>query len=152
MCLQSYCLDVTEETEDEQLFETWLLLEYCDKGSLQDAVDRGWFHADQNGHIDSRTKPNMRAIRSAGMACMHSLQAGHCIACKACVMCVLAACLKACQATVACCVNQTVQSLSGNCCAANKSAVACQSKQLVQAFLCLALDTVVCFSVPKFWQ
>ncbi len=64
-CLQSYCLDGTEETEDEQLFETWLLLEYCDKGSLQDAVDRGWFHADQNGHIDSRTKPNMGAIRSA---------------------------------------------------------------------------------------
>ncbi|DBA86410.1 TPA: hypothetical protein ACH3X2_005630 [Trebouxia sp. C0005] len=76
--LQSYCLDVTEETEDEQLFETWLLLEYCDKGSLQDAVDRGWFHADQNGHIDSRTKPNMRAIRAtaheiaAALAYLHS--------------------------------------------------------------------------------
>lgn len=76
--LQSYCLHGTEETEDEQLFETWLLLEYCDKGSLQDAVDRGWFHADQNGHIDSRTKPNMRAIRAtaheiaAALAYLHS--------------------------------------------------------------------------------
>ncbi|KAL0020911.1 hypothetical protein WJX77_010024 [Trebouxia sp. C0004] len=76
--LQSYCLDGTEETEDEQLFETWLLLEYCDKGSLEDAVDRGCFHADQNGHIDSQTKPNMRAIRAtaheiaAALAYLHS--------------------------------------------------------------------------------
>lgn len=51
--------------EEEQLFETWLLLEYCDKGSLQDAVDRGWFHTDKHGHVDSKTKPNMHAIRSA---------------------------------------------------------------------------------------
>ena len=54
----------THDPEEEQLFETWLLLEYCDKGSLQDAVDRGFFHADEHGHVDGRAKPNMRAIRS----------------------------------------------------------------------------------------
>ena len=64
--LQSYCLEGADEAEEEeQLFETWLLLEYCDKGSLQDAVDRGWFHTDKHGHVNSKTKPNMRAIRSA---------------------------------------------------------------------------------------
>ena len=63
---QSYCVeDADEAEEEEQLFETWLLLEYCDKGSLQDAVDRGWFHTDKHGHVDSKTKSNMRAIRSA---------------------------------------------------------------------------------------
>lgn len=63
--MQSYCLDGADEAEEEeQLFETWLLLEYCDKGSLQDAVDRGWFHTNKHGHVDSKTKPNMRAIRS----------------------------------------------------------------------------------------
>ena len=113
-CLQSYCLDGTEETEEEQLFETWLLLEYCDKGSLQDAVDRGWFHADQNGHIDSRTKPNMRAIRSAGMVCMHS-PAGWPLHSLSGMCCVQVGCLKACQATVAWRANQTLQGLSGNC-------------------------------------
>ena len=62
--LQSYCLEGADDADqDEQLFETWLLLEYCDKGSLQDAVDRGWFHTDKHGHVDSKTKPNMRAIR-----------------------------------------------------------------------------------------
>ena len=61
--MQSYCLEGDEAEEEEQLFETWLLLEYCDKGSLQDAVDRGWFHTDKDGHISSKTKPNMRAIR-----------------------------------------------------------------------------------------
>lgn len=33
-------LDVVEEKEDAG--ETWLLMEFCDRGSLQDAVDRGW--------------------------------------------------------------------------------------------------------------
>ena len=63
VCLQSYCLEGADDSEEEQLFETWLLLEYCDKGSLQDAVDRGWFHTDKHGHVDSKTKPNMHAIR-----------------------------------------------------------------------------------------
>ncbi|KAL3143838.1 hypothetical protein ABBQ32_003662 [Trebouxia sp. C0010 RCD-2024] len=63
--LQSYCLEGADEAEEEeQLYETWLLLEYCDKGSLQDAVDRGWFHTDKDGHISSKTKPNMHAIRA----------------------------------------------------------------------------------------
>lgn len=48
---------------EEQLFETWLLLEYCDKGSLQNAVDQGWFRTDQHGHVNAQTKPNMKAIR-----------------------------------------------------------------------------------------
>ncbi len=48
----------THVKSEEQLFETWLLLEYCDKGSLQ-----GWFRIDQHGHVDAQTKPNMKAIR-----------------------------------------------------------------------------------------
>lgn len=56
-------LQGTEVKGEEALFETWLLLEYCDKGSLQNAVDRGWFRTDQHGHVDAQTKPNMRAIR-----------------------------------------------------------------------------------------
>ncbi len=53
----------THVKSEEQLFETWLLLEYCDKGSLQNAVDQGWFRTDQHGHVDAQTKPNMKAIR-----------------------------------------------------------------------------------------
>ena len=56
---------VTPDTKEDQLYETWLLLEYCDKGSLQSAVDRGWFHTDTHGHVNSQAKPNMQAIRSA---------------------------------------------------------------------------------------
>ena len=67
LCLQSYSIEGADQ-EEEQLFETWLLLEFCDKGSLQDAVDRGWFHTDQHGHVDARTKPNMKAIKY-GMPC-----------------------------------------------------------------------------------
>ena len=53
----------THVKSEEQLLETWLLLEYCDKGSLQNAVDQGWFRTDQHGHVDAQTKPNMKAIR-----------------------------------------------------------------------------------------
>ena len=56
-------LQGTEVKGEDALFETWLLLEYCDKGSLQNAMDRGWFRTDQHGHVDAHSKPNMRAIR-----------------------------------------------------------------------------------------
>ena len=62
---QLVCWQATAETKEDQLYETWLLLEYCDKGSLQSAVDRGWFHTDTHGHVDSQARPNMQAIRSA---------------------------------------------------------------------------------------
>jgi len=32
-----------QENGGKQFTETWLVLEYCDKGNLQDAVDRGVF-------------------------------------------------------------------------------------------------------------
>ena len=32
-----------QESGGKQFTETWLVLEYCDKGNLQDAVDRGVF-------------------------------------------------------------------------------------------------------------
>ncbi|KAL0041901.1 hypothetical protein WJX79_008318 [Trebouxia sp. C0005] len=73
----------THVKSEEQLFETWLLLEYCDKGSLQNAVDRGWFRTDQHGHVDAQTKPNMKAIRAtaleiaAALAYLHGLDLLH---------------------------------------------------------------------------
>ena len=32
-----------QESGGKQFTETWLVLEYCDRGNLQDAVDRGVF-------------------------------------------------------------------------------------------------------------
>ncbi|DBB02594.1 hypothetical protein WJX82_002554 [Trebouxia sp. C0006] len=73
----------THVKSEEQLFETWLLLEYCDKGSLQNAVDQGWFRTDQHGHVNAQTKPNMKAIRAtaleiaAALAYLHGLNLLH---------------------------------------------------------------------------
>jgi hypothetical protein len=39
--------------------DTWLVLEYCDRGSLQDAVDSGWFRDDPSSFAG---RPRMPAI------------------------------------------------------------------------------------------
>ncbi|KAK9826680.1 hypothetical protein WJX74_009614 [Apatococcus lobatus] len=41
--------------------ETWMLLEYCDKGTLQDAIKNGWFKERETLHR-VRDAPNMQAI------------------------------------------------------------------------------------------
>ncbi len=41
-----------QESCGRQFTETWLVLEYCDKGNLQDAVDRGVFNRHRPESID----------------------------------------------------------------------------------------------------
>ncbi|KAK9825995.1 hypothetical protein WJX74_003878 [Apatococcus lobatus] len=47
--------DATDKDESRDNRETWMVLEYCDKGSLQGAMDHGWLH--QKGG-----RPNMQHI------------------------------------------------------------------------------------------
>ena len=42
------------QTEGRAYQETWLLLEFCDRGSLQDAMDRGFFRAVRLGASESK--------------------------------------------------------------------------------------------------
>ena len=44
------------QTEGKAYQETWLLLEFCDRGSLQDAMDRGAFRAVRLGATDSMVR------------------------------------------------------------------------------------------------
>lgn len=46
------------------IHQTWIVLEYCDKGSLQDAVDRGWF---RTAPSQTAGPPNMCAITSTAL-------------------------------------------------------------------------------------
>lgn len=60
-----------QETCGRQFTETWLVLEYCDKGNLQDAVDRGVFNRPHRaGSMDGPNPPkhfcNVVAVR-----CVH---------------------------------------------------------------------------------
>ncbi|KAK9848830.1 hypothetical protein WJX84_001382 [Apatococcus fuscideae] len=48
-------------TRDARKTETWMLLEYCDKGTLQDAIKNGWFKERETLHR-VRDAPNMQAI------------------------------------------------------------------------------------------
>jgi PAS domain-containing protein len=63
------------KTEGRAYQETWLLLEFCDRGSLQDAMDRGFFRAVRLGASES--KADVEAILmtareiAAGMAYLH---------------------------------------------------------------------------------
>jgi PAS domain-containing protein len=64
------------KTEGKAYQETWLLLEFCDRGSLQDAMDRGAFRAVRLGASES--KADLEAIIAtarevaAGMAYLHA--------------------------------------------------------------------------------
>ena len=64
-----------------QLQEVWILLEFCDRGSLQDAVDRGAFRAVRMGYVGSEA--NLAAVVKTGqeiasaMAYLHSLDILH---------------------------------------------------------------------------
>lgn len=58
-----------EESGGKQFTETWLVLEYCDRGNLQDAVDRGVFvmhrgaQAVANGAATGENMCNVRSVR-----------------------------------------------------------------------------------------
>ncbi|DBA84846.1 TPA: hypothetical protein ACH3X1_005872 [Trebouxia sp. C0004] len=65
--------------EDNQ--ETWLMLEYCDKGSLLDAVDRGWLYTRRASHFTGVTdlkKLLLTALELANaLAYLHSVDVMH---------------------------------------------------------------------------
>lgn len=44
--------------------QTWLLLEYCDKGCLQEAIDRGWLRTERSALAGG---PNMLAVVATAM-------------------------------------------------------------------------------------
>ena len=50
-----------EEGGGKQFTETWLVLEYCDKGNLQDAVDRGVFVMSRSNAPEQQC--NVRSVR-----------------------------------------------------------------------------------------
>ena len=57
-----------QENGGKQFTETWLVLEYCDKGNLQDAVDRGVFIMPCAGQAGAGSKVadgqcNVRSVR-----------------------------------------------------------------------------------------
>lgn len=55
-----------QEVSGKQFTETWLVLEYCDKGNLQDAVDRGVFvqpRASQGAGPPPDQQCNVRSVR-----------------------------------------------------------------------------------------
>lgn len=56
-----------QEGGGKQFTETWLVLEYCDKGNLQDAVDRGVFlmpRSSQSGSSNAADQQcNVRSVR-----------------------------------------------------------------------------------------
>jgi hypothetical protein len=60
-----------QEPCGRQFTETWLVLEYCDKGNLQDAVDRGVFNRHRPDSLDGsvsggpKTTCNVAAVRWA---------------------------------------------------------------------------------------
>jgi hypothetical protein len=52
-----------QEVPGRTFTETWLVLEYCDKGNLQDAVDRGVFNLPRTHEDQTAAKCNARAVR-----------------------------------------------------------------------------------------
>ncbi|BDA44406.1 probable mitogen-activated protein kinase kinase kinase 11 at C-terminar half [Coccomyxa sp. Obi] len=61
-----------QETCGRQFTETWLVLEYCDKGNLQDAVDRGVFNRPHRANsMDGPNPPkhtcNVAAVRETAL-------------------------------------------------------------------------------------
>ena len=55
-----------QESGGKQFTETWLVLEYCDRGNLQDAVDRGVFvmqRGSQAAGTATEHNCNVRSVR-----------------------------------------------------------------------------------------
>ena len=50
----------------KQFTETWLVLEYCDKGNLQDACDRGVFVTSRSSGA-AELQCNVRSVRCGQM-------------------------------------------------------------------------------------
>ncbi|KAK9915712.1 hypothetical protein WJX75_003037 [Coccomyxa subellipsoidea] len=78
-----------QEPCGRQFTETWLVLEYCDKGNLQDAVDRGVFNRHRPDSLDGsvsggpKTTCNVAAVRetaleiASALAYLHNINILH---------------------------------------------------------------------------
>lgn len=60
-----------QETCGRQFTETWLVLEYCDKGNLQDAVDRGVFNRPHRAGSVEGPNPPMHHCNVMAVRCVH---------------------------------------------------------------------------------
>ncbi|KAL0026103.1 hypothetical protein WJX79_010637 [Trebouxia sp. C0005] len=63
-----------------QAREVWLLLEYCNKGTLRDGIDRGWFRTNRSAlHGLPDLTPILATVRevASGMAHLHSMNILH---------------------------------------------------------------------------
>jgi serine/threonine protein kinase len=75
------CAAVGGQDADRQVQQVWILLELCDRGSLQDAIDRGAFRAVRMGRAGSQA--DMPAVVTtalevaSAMAYLHSVDILH---------------------------------------------------------------------------
>ncbi|KAF5842686.1 kinase-like domain-containing protein [Dunaliella salina] len=58
----------------EQPKQTWIIIEYCDRGSLQDAIDRGWLR--QNVQV-LNSPPNLTDVIATSLEIVSALQFMH---------------------------------------------------------------------------
>ncbi|KAL0042668.1 hypothetical protein WJX79_007377 [Trebouxia sp. C0005] len=68
------------DTAERKVSETWMVLEFCSKGSLQDALDRGWFRsrkAVMDGSADLEAIIITATEIASAMAYLHSLDILH---------------------------------------------------------------------------
>jgi serine/threonine protein kinase len=73
------CKDTTTTTTTAA-DQTWIVLELCDRGSLMDAVERGWFREQRScvsGPVSLLAVLATAAEVAAGMACLHSAAIVH---------------------------------------------------------------------------
>lgn len=67
-------LSAGSTSSGEAEVETWMIMEYCDKGSLQGAIDRGWFRTPRAVKDGKPHLPSILAIASdvsSAMAYLH---------------------------------------------------------------------------------
>ncbi|KAK9817737.1 hypothetical protein WJX72_001463 [[Myrmecia] bisecta] len=60
-----------------QLMETWMVLEYCDKGSLEEALDNKWLHSPNVGLPDMASIYRCLLDIAGGMDYLHSVSILH---------------------------------------------------------------------------
>ncbi|DBA90593.1 hypothetical protein WJX77_007250 [Trebouxia sp. C0004] len=68
------------DTAERKVSETWMVLEFCSKGSLQDALDRGWFRTRKSvmdGSADLEAIIMTATEIASAMAYLHSLDILH---------------------------------------------------------------------------
>ncbi|KAK9864366.1 hypothetical protein WJX84_002590 [Apatococcus fuscideae] len=57
--------------------ETWLIMEYCNSGTLRDAVERGWLRSPGISRPDSQKVLHVAWEVASGLTCLHNLGLAH---------------------------------------------------------------------------